>query len=313
MLQVTDEDAADDGLTALQACATTAEGDSDGGWAIADGWVVIAETDEVAQGVADDAAEGTLADDATYQQWMDEVGDAGIMTAYVAPAAGEFMADGLDDLTGLFGGGEDFATSSGYVDPDDGRVGRGGGRRPTPCPRTTVPDEVDSALRDFEGMAMTMRFDDGAVELEMAGDPGVTEPSLYGSDQGADMVQTLPEDTAVAIGVGFADGWFGDALDRFASYAGDGTTADDLIAEAEEATGLDLPDDVETLFGDSFALALSSDFDPEAFFEAPDPAGFPVAAKVQGDPDGIAAVLDKLLAQLPPEEGAEPARHRHRG
>ena len=72
-------------------------GEESGGWVFADGWAVIAEDEETAQQVADAADDGTLADDETYQQWMGEVGDAGIASAYVAPAAGEFIADALQD------------------------------------------------------------------------------------------------------------------------------------------------------------------------------------------------------------------------
>ena len=61
-------------------------------------------------------------------------------------------------------------------------------------------------------------------------------------------------------------------------------------------------DDVETLFGDSAALALGADFDPEAVFESSDGADVPIALKVDGDPEEIEAVLEKLRAQLTSEE-----------
>ena len=34
-----------------------------------------------------------------------------------------------------------------------------------------MPEELTEALEDFEGVAATLRFDDGALELESAGDP----------------------------------------------------------------------------------------------------------------------------------------------
>jgi hypothetical protein len=63
-----------------------------------------------------------------------------------------------------------------------------------------------------------------------------------------------------------------------------------------------VPDDVETLLGDSVALSFGSGFDPEAFFNSSDGSDLPVALKVKGDPDAIQAVLDKINAQAP---GAE--------
>ena len=78
--------------------------------------------------------------------------------------------------------------------------------------------------------------------------------------------------------------------------------------ELSDETGLDLPGDAETLAGDSAALALGSDFDPEAFFSSDDRSDVPVAVKIKGDPDEIEKVLDKLREMAGPE--AERARPR---
>lgn len=274
VLQVTDEDAADEGLQRLRDCGSggVVSDPASGGWVISDGWAVIAEDEKTAQQVVDATDDGTLADDETYQEWMDEVGDAGIASAYVAPAAGAFMADGLQGMTGL-----------------------------VPPEATDLGSEADRALRDFQGLAMTVRFSDGALEMEMAGDPGLTVESLYSSDRGADMVQTLPDSTAIAVGAGFEDGWVRDVVDQVASMVGG--DADELLAEAGAGTGLDLPDDVETLVGDSFALSVDSDFDPDELFSVGDTSSIPVAAKIQGDPEGVESVLDKLRSQIPPPDG----------
>ncbi|MGH3335429.1 MAG: hypothetical protein ACRDOZ_06380, partial [Nocardioides sp.] len=66
--------------------------------------------------------------------------------------------------------------------------------------------------------------------------------------------------------------------------------------------GLDLPADVETLFGDSAVLAMGTDFDPEAFFSSEDGSDIPIGVKVKGDPQAIETVLDKVRAKLGPEE-----------
>ena len=216
---------------------------------------------------------------------MGEVGDAGIASAYVAPAAGEFIADALQDGLDPVSGSSTFLTTEDTAAADE------------------VASEADQALRDFRGFAMTVRFSDGALEMEVAGDPGASATSLYGSDRGADMVQTLPDSTAIALGVGFEDGWFQDLLDQVSSMSGQ--DPDQLLAEAEAATGLDLPDDVETLVGDSFALSVDSSFDLEMFWSAGDTTVIPIAAKVQGDPDGVESVLDKLRTQIAPPDSEE--------
>ena len=73
------------------------------------------------------------------------------------------------------------------------------------------------------------------------------------------------------------------------------------MAELSDETGLDLPDDAETLAGDSAALAIGTDFDPDAFFGSSDGSDIPVAIKIKGDPDEIERVLDKLRDMAGPE------------
>ena len=149
-------------------------------------------------------------------------------------------------------------------------------------------------------MAATLRFNDGAIEFEMAGDANLSGQFLLaGGGASADVVETLPADTAAAYGLGFADGWFGDIIDTFASYTGE--SPEDLMSELSDMSGLDLPADAETLAGDSAALALGSDFDPDVFFSSDDGSDIPIAVKIKGDPDEIEKVLDKLREMAGPE------------
>ena len=116
-------------------------------------------------------------------------------------------------------------------------------------------------------------------------------------------VSIFPEYQApwTAIGVGFADGWFGDLVEKWAhSRFGDGTSAADLMDRLSQQSGLDLPGDAETLAVESAALAVGDDFAPDASLGSPDGSGFPVGVKVQGDPDEIESVLDKLRPRLGP-------------
>ena len=266
VLQVSDEDAADAGLSALEDCAGE---DADTAWSIRDGWAVVGESQDVLDQMADDAAQAPLSDDDDFRHWTGEAGGGGIATVYVAAAAGELVADRIgtqDDAGAAHSYEECPAPCLGYagVGTDD------------------VPPEVGDALRDFGGMAATLRFDDGALELEVAADAGDAQSALAGSTGGDDVVATLPEDTGVALGVGFAQGWLADLVD------------DDTLRRLSDETGLDWPEDAETLVGSSTALAVSGDIDPEAAIESADGSDVPVGLKVLGDADAIADVVERL-------------------
>jgi hypothetical protein len=293
VVQVKDAAKAEDGLAAIKKCGG---GGDEGGWVVEGDWAVITESEDAAQDVVAAAKDGTLADDDTFKRWTDEAGDSGVMTMYAGPAAGDYFAEHADELGGTpFGGlvGEHYVCEGSLPSTDE------------VCPdvpsSVTVPDGLKDKLRAFKGIAATVRFDDGAIELETAGDASVVGQGLLSSGATADVVGSLPTDTIAAFGLGFEDDWFAQAVDTFAPYTG--KSADDLLAELSEATGLDLPDDAETLAGDSAVLSLGHGFDPESFFESPDGSDMPVAVKIKGDPDRIETVLDKLRELAGPESG----------
>ncbi len=277
VFQVSDEDKADDGLAKIRDCS----GGDGGAWSITDGWALVGETQDIVDRVAADAAESPLSEDDDYRTWTDAAGDSGIATAYLAPEAGQVLADNLGDVMPPVYGFDDAVPGSG---------------------EDLVPTEVTTGLEEFRGLAATLRFDDGSLELEVAADAGKSQEALDGADRGDDVLATLPDDTAAALGLGFADGWFGDIVDQLAGGLGDGMSGEELLDELATASGLDLPEDVETLAGKSAALALGGDFDLETFVNSADGSGVPLGLKVQGDPDAIDSVLDKLRPQL---DGAE--------
>jgi hypothetical protein len=307
VLQVKDADAAEKGLTAIKDCADAQAGEEEGGWSIEGDWAVLAQTDKIAKSVSEDAADASLADDEDFQKWVGEAGDSGIVTMYAAPSLGDYLADNAS-AHGLFGfpfgglssadciasevepGTDEDPHDSCYYEDDSGPSG------------SVISDELTQKMQDFKGMAGVLRFDDGSIELEFAADGEVAGNNLLASDAGGDTISSLPKDTAAAIGVGFSEGWFRDLLEIYAPYLGGGEDLDTLLEEIEAETGLVLPDDIETLFGESAALALGADFDPERVFESSDGSDIPVALKIDGDPDEIEAVLEKLRAQLPPGE-----------
>ncbi|MFT3872129.1 MAG: DUF3352 domain-containing protein [Nocardioides sp.] len=295
VVQVSDEKAAEEGLTSIAHCAASGNADDAGdvaaevGWKISDGWAIIAESDETAADVVADAAKASLVDDETYANWVDRLGNPGVVNLYLAPSAGKMLADHLDDLTGLGSG----------LSPMDLGVESSGNEPAAYHTDSATDDELGEAramLKDFAGMAATVRFKDGGLEFEAVSDAKQTD-GIYGTD-GVDVISTLPEDTAAAVGMRFADGWVGTLLDQVKTTE---PGVDDMISEIESGWGLQIPEDIETLFGDSAVLALGSDFDVNTLQQSTDGSGVPIGIKIHGDTDGIESVLDKLRGNLPPD------------
>jgi len=80
-----------------------------------------------------------------------------------------------------------------------------------------------------------------------------------------------------------------------------GEDAETLVQQAEDATGLSLPEDAEALLGDSAVLAVGGDIDPDELVSLDDPTSIPVALKVLGDPEAAEAALERIRPQLGPD------------
>lgn len=281
--QVSDSAKAEKGIAALiEGCGGDAEDASStvGTWIVSGDWVVAAETREVAQQVVDDAAEKSLADDAEFQRWTGAAGDAGILSFYAAKAAAEYFDDVADlgkEFTGL-GGPDELG-----ADIDSA--------------------EVTDAIKDFEGMAVTVRFSDGALEMETATSINKDQQDLVASSVGAELVASLPEDTVAAFGVGVNEGWVEQVAEQIVASEGGDLTLEDFYQEGSDATGLDLPGDVEKLLGEGVAVALGSGIDAEAFVNG-GVLDLPLGVKIKGDVEDIEGVLAKLEPQLGPEDAA---------
>ena len=280
VVQVTDADAAEEGLVKIADCAGSGDANRPeempgGGFAVAGDWAVLAENDDVAGRVVAATEQGSLADDTDYQTWTERAGDPGIVSMYASPDAAKAIFDGADALLPM--AGLDPALESSDADPGQA---------------------MQDAFEKFEGMAATIRFDGGAVELETAGGFGLQTTSFYGTDRGDDTMATLPADTVAAFGMGFEDGWLSQVVKQFAGAMGDDMTVEELFDELSTQTGLDVPADVETLTGESAVLAIGAGFDAETFMNSGDGSDIPVGIKVKGDPAAIETVLDKLRPQM---------------
>lgn len=291
VVQVTDSGKAEDGVAKLvETCGTTAEGGSEeggsddvGGWVIDGDWMVLAETEEIAQEVVDAADGASLAGDASYAKWTGEAGDDGFMSFYVSKAAAQY----LDDAAGMgsmFGG------------------------MPTPGEQMgeeEVPEELQQMIDDFEGAAATVRFDDGSVEVEYAMSNYQQDLTKFvDGDTGVSMVESLPEDTVAALGFSLQKGWAEAVLDYVKkTMPEESDTVDEQLAEFESETGLSFPEDVETLLGEGVTVSLGSGIDPDAIANG-GPGEVPVGIRVKGDAEEIQTVLDKI-AELAGPEAAE--------
>ncbi len=290
VIQVDDAAGAETGLAALHAC----DGESDSfGFSVAGEWAVVAETTEIAEQVSAAASEASLGDDADFQRWTDQAGDPGILTAYASPRAATFLSDTTGGLSGLYGIGGPSLTECLPSDPGaDPFATCGDPLAPTPG----AAGELSTLFDGFEGAALTVRFADSGLEVETAVGSSLGE-GIGAGEAGDDVLSTLPDDTAVAVGFGLPEGWF-DAISSSADDILGQGGLDELLSPVESATGLDLPGDVETLLGDSTAVALGGDADLTAFAASEPPTDLPLGVKVEGDGEAIAGLLDTILGAV---------------
>jgi hypothetical protein len=305
VIQVTDAGKAEDGVAKLVETCPGPEGEAGsdvGGWVIDGDWMVVAETEEIAQDVVDAAAGATLADDAGFGKWTGEAGDDGFMTVYVAKGATTYVDElggmGLPGAPGLDSGPDademcESYGAEGSPEREECLEIFGGETESAP---EEVPDELQQMIDDFDGMAATVRFDDGSVEVEYAMSNYQEDLTKFvASDAGVGMVAGLPDDTVAALGFSLTEGW-GEAVLDYAKQmlsSDDGSDIDEEIAQFEEETGLSVPQDLETLMGEGVTISLGSGIDPDAIANG-GPGEVPLGIRIKGDAGEIQAVLDKL-------------------
>lgn len=291
VLQVKDQDKALAGIEAVAACG---ESDAeDAGTAFVGDYLILAETEKQATQIAADAEKGSLAEADGFRRWVDEAGGQGIVTGYVsadAPAqlvdAAESVRSSSDSATGL---GDDYA----------GLFGDELGAVSSSDEDEAALEELGAVMEGFEGAAMVVRLDDGAVEVETAMSTLPQQVDGDGADSG---LVDLPASTVVALGMGVGDGAVGALLDQLAESVGE-DKFNEMMAEVEDGSGLSLPEDVEALVGNGFSIAVDASMDPESFAQmTPDTLDLPVGLRITGDPAEIVPVVEKLVALAGAEE-----------
>jgi hypothetical protein len=271
VLEVTDREQAATGVEDVAACGGEDEGF---GTAFVGDYLILAEDTDTAARIAGDTEAGSLADDDNYRRWVQEAGGDGIVTGYVSAEAPRLL---LDE-----------AVKEATSEPGTSAAGGVGDLSPE-----ELEEQLGETVEEFEGGAMVLRLDDGALQLEVAAS-AVGE--VVASDGGASGLADLPASTVLAFGVGIADGTVEEMLDELAQSVGQ-EELDTSIARAEAMTGLTLPEDLETLLGDGVSVALDSSVDIGAGV-----LGAPAGLRITGDPQRIVPVLEKLVAAVGVEE-----------
>jgi hypothetical protein len=269
VLQIDDEVDARAGVRKVEACRG---GSSDPtGVAIVDDYLLLADTQEQADAAAESAEEAALADDSDYTTAMERVGEPGIVTMYVSRDAPGALTRAQQAER------PDGDTLSDFEAQPDVQRGK----------------QLQRLMAGFEGAAGVIRFDDGAVELEVA-TKGLPDASARRRTD----IETLPATTAAALALTFRDGWARDYVDLLGGLLGGGRSTEQLHAEVERTTGLRLPEDLESLFGDGLTASLDAGTDTEQHLGS---GHLPFGVRIQGDPAHVRRVVDKLERAAGPD------------
>ena len=277
VLEVTDADAAEDGVAALVECGGEGE---EYGTATAGDFMVVAESADVAEDVVADAEESSLADDETFGARMDDAGEQGIVTGYLAPEAVQLMLDEAEESSGS------------ATDLDTAVTGPMG-------PQTEL---LRDYLEEFDGAAMQVRFADEGLEMEMVA-AGIEQAEDF--EAGDSGMEDLPGTTAVAYGLSVGPEAV-EAMEEAVKGQMSDAEYESEVQRFEQQTGLAFPEDVQTLLGDGLSLALDGSIDFETLGQAfamgqlqdvAVPGGLRI---VTDDPAAVVEVTDKLQALIPP-------------
>ena len=140
-----------------------------------------------------------------------------------------------------------------------------------------------------------IRFKDGAVDAEVAS-KGLARGFSSDAGDGAD-VDTLPASTAAVLSVSLPQGWLDDFVDQIKGTIGE-EIYDQAVQEAEQETGLKLPDDVETLLGDGFTVSADATPTSRSSRTRRTRCDVPAGMRIKGDADKITPIIDKIKAAV---------------
>ncbi|MFL6155751.1 MAG: DUF3352 domain-containing protein [Marmoricola sp.] len=259
-LQVSDRGKAKAGFDKIVACAA---GGKDLGYAIGDDYLIASDTTAHAKAILLAGQKASLADDDQYKKWTDKAGDRGVVNFYVAKRSVDYLSDALasfaDGLTGTLGAGSGDPVAA-----------------------------LTKQLKGFGGLAGTVRFAGGGMEMSVAagGLDGYTSTSSIGNQ-----VSALPKDSVLVAGIAVPKGYASTLVDNIKAAIGDEDV--DLVAEAEQETGLQLPGDLATLLGSGVTLSVGGT-PPDDLADLTSLADLPLGLVLHGDGSKIKDIITKV-------------------
>jgi hypothetical protein len=271
VIETTDTGLASDAFDALDACAKTSGSSDDYGYAFTGDYALVASSQRLADKYADDAEGGSLADDGDFQTDMDALGDLGVATAWV-------------DIAGLIDAYGDTMFDTGVVDPASD---------PTAA--------IDLLKAQAQRAAATFRFSSDHADVVTAVRGQFPQP-----DFGDNEIVSLPDSTVFAMSVSGG----GDALaaswdDIMAAQRKLNANVDEQITTFERQTGLNVPDDLETLLGDNLLFAVDQDGLSAATFNSNDPSQLNAGVRFTGDGPKLHDLYDRIVGLLADSVGAD--------
>jgi Protein of unknown function (DUF3352) len=251
-LQVEDADQAEAGLKRL---ADSAEGGGDPpGFVVEGDYALLAETADAARKAVRDAENGTLAEQDNLSSDLGSMDD-GVAAVWVDnQAATKALGGAASMLGGGLGAGP----------------GLGGSGRST----------------------FVLRFD-GPDVFEVVGSTTDADVVTKGTGTVKGFAE-LPDGTVAALGLADGQSLLADAWESFrksmdaASGASGGPGFDEMVAQAEQELGIDLPDDLAVLLGSNLVAALGG--------EGLGSGALDLGAKVTTDGEKAMSILDRIEA-----------------
>jgi hypothetical protein len=271
VIETTDTAKAGDAFDTLDACAKDTGSSDDFGYAFSGDYAVLASSQQLAAKYAAEADHESLADNADFKADMSALGDLGVATAWV-------------DIAGLLDAYGSNIFESGLSDP------------------AADPSEVlDLIKAQAQRAAATFRFSSDHADIVTA-----VRGDFPQSDFGDNQIVNLPDSTVFAMSMSGG----GDALaaswdDIMAAQRQLNAHVDQQIAMFERQTGLNVPDDLETLLGDNLLLAVDQDGLSPATFTGGDPTQFNAGIRFTGDGPKLHDLYNRVVGLLEDSVGAQ--------
>jgi hypothetical protein len=278
-LAVTDRDKANADFKKIVACAKLG---TDVGYVVGSDYLIASDSADHAEAILEAAKKSSLADNASYQKWTDKVGDRGVVSFYVAKKAADLVVNSIKKYgTGLANG-----DASAF-----GTAGQSASKVATTSCNTNPFTSFKDQFKNFAGLAGTVRFAGGGMEMEVAGG-GIQSATTSAVAQ---QIEGLPANSALAFGFAVPKDYAKTVVEN--AKSGLCATGSDPVTELENSTGLKLPDDLTTLLGSALTLSIGGDV-PTHLDQSGGFSQFPVGLVIHGDGPKIKALISTLQGSL---------------